>query len=842
MEQLRRLSTNLRPLHNDLHLRIDPDLTGFRGELRLLVRLDEPTGVIELHAQDLDVKRATSPAGPGAGEDLDIGQGESTLRLHRRGGWPAGEVQLDLDYRGHFTESLYGFYPSDYRRPDGTSGRMWLTHCSPVHARRILPCVDEPAAKAELKLQVTLPEAWACLANGAATEREGLPGGGVRVQFAPVQGLSPNTLFVAFGELVELGRRDVAGVPVAVHGPHGAAADVGHVLDVAEFALGYCRDYFGIDYPYPKLDIVGVPDFGRSGMENCAAVTVLDAVLSASAETSSPRELMWSIGTLCHEIAHMWFGNLVSVQWWNSLWLSEAFATFMEWTMTRAGFPDLPVWEVYGIARAEVLLMDSTPATRPVEIAARSVDDIYAMFDVITFDKGFAVVLMLEQLLGPQRFRTVVAELLQARRGATISSADLWDALDAVEPGAAGIARTWVERPGHPVVDLIRTPAGASLAQRGSSLAQETPPGHGWQVIASVRDAEAVDEPAVIVVDEQPVPLPGQASEAGWVLGNASGFGFYHVSYRGRFAAALAEVPWSLAGPSATFAVLEDLWTDVLALQLDPVRCWDLVAQMAVTNAESDESGLWRRVVRLFEDIGRLAGAQGHGDMNSTRAAALRTVVEARTGSGGAAPEPIRSALAMTGDREALAEASAYWRRQDRTAADADRLIAAMRVTGAWGDADDLHRLTELIRNSADPQEVRRAVVALPAALDPELFERFFEVGIRDVRAHDAPFFFRSALNNPRNYERAWDLMERHWDGILLRVGEPGVTRALEGVRTIPEPALAARIDEMLRAADGPGRSPVVQQHIAAMHTYAHVAEQSAGALDGLRQRRHSGS
>lgn len=827
MDDLSPLDENLVPLSYELQLSVDADLTGFEGLLLLRAQLAAPARVLELHAADLKVSSARLRT---AADDRELAVRHDpgdVLRLTAADELPAGKVAVELRYRGVVSDSLFGLYRSDYAPAGGGTRSMWLTQCSPVYARRILPCRDEPGAKADLTLRLTLPRSWHCVANGPLLTRTELPGGGVRLDFGVVPRLSPNTFFFAFGDLAELGSRVVSGIPVTVHGRSDADRDAGFVLDVAGYAIGWCERYFGIPYPYGKLDIVGIPDFGRSGMENCASIALLDAVLSASWSTSSPRELMWAIGTVCHEISHMWFGNLVAVEWWSSLWLSEAFATFLEWTMTREGYPQVPVWEVYGLARAEVMLVDSSPTTRPVEIPARSLDDIQAMFDVITFDKGFAVVLMLEQLVGRDRFAAAVSGLLRANAGGTISSADLWAALDDARPGTARVAGDWVHRTGFPVVEVDAPDGPVVVRQRPSAGEREA--------VFSARTAAGLVVPTP--VGGAPTELPGvRLDDAAWVLGNPTGFGYYHVAYQGSVRAALARLDWSAVEPAGAFAALEDLWMQVLSLDLDPVACWDVVAALAVRNAGSDEVGLWRRTVRVLADIGRLAGAAGHQDVSAAQAAVLREVTAARGPA--SPPEPVRTAMAMTGDPDALAAADRDLRELLAGGTlEPDEAIAALRVAVGRGGAEELDLVGGIVRTSADPQQVRRAAMALPGALDPAMFERGFRAGIRDVRAHDAPFLLRAALTNPVNYGRAWTLLAADWARILDRIGSPGMARALEGLRTIPDRSLSERIQRELSDPDRLPPSPVVARHLEAMRTFVRVAERTAPSLRELRHR-----
>ena len=379
----------------------------------------------------------------------------------------AGEATLRLHFRGRLTDDLVGFYRSTYTAEDGTTRTLATTQFEAPHARRAFPCFDEPEFKAVFSIALEVDDGLVALSNGPEVERTSLGGGRVRVQFGDT--IKMSTYLVAFivGELECSQPVDVGGIPLRVVHVPGRGNLTSFATEVGAFALQFFNEYYDIPYPGEKLDLVALPDFAFGAMENLGCVTFRETALLVDPDSVTQAEAAQVALTIVHEIAHMWFGDLVTMKWWNGIWLNEAFATFMEHAGVDALHPEWRTWDDFAMARAAALDVDALSNTRAVEYEVRTPEDADGMFDVLTYQKGGSVVRMLEQWLGAEAFRDGVRHYLDTYKLANTDTTDLWDALEhATDRPARRIMDSWIFQPGYPEVAAEPVDGAVRLTQR----------------------------------------------------------------------------------------------------------------------------------------------------------------------------------------------------------------------------------------------------------------------------------------------------------------------------------------------------------------------------------------
>jgi puromycin-sensitive aminopeptidase len=364
-----RLPSDVRPSEYDFHLARDLEKGTFTGDGRITVRLERARSEIVLHAADLAVKRAAAVVG---GEEvrartsLEPDDETVTLRFPRR--LPAGETTLALEWSGKLNRHLRGLYAA-------RSGehRYAFTQCEAADARRILPCFDEPAFKARFRVAVSVRPGDGVLSNGPVASEEPLAGGWRRVQFEPTPPLSTYLLAVGVGPLEATQARSLGQTPIRVWHVPGKAHLAAFGLEAGYEALARLEDYFGLPYPYAKLDLVAVPDFEAGAMENAGAVFFRETLLLLDPATVSLAERKRAAEVIAHELAHMWYGDLVTMAWWDDLWLNEAFATWMAYRVVDQWRPDWRMWQSFEHDRASALGLDALSNTHPIYGEVRSV-------------------------------------------------------------------------------------------------------------------------------------------------------------------------------------------------------------------------------------------------------------------------------------------------------------------------------------------------------------------------------------------------------------------------------------------------------------------------------------
>jgi puromycin-sensitive aminopeptidase len=380
-----RLPRNVVPRRYDLTLEPDLAAATFSGSETIAVEVAEPTAEVVLNAVEIEIDEATVDADGGpmvAAVALDDGAERATLTFDRP--LPAGEATLHLRFRGVLNDKLVGFYRSTFTDHDGAEQVLATTQMEATDARRAFPCWDEPDAKAVFGVTLVVPDDLLAISNAGEIGREPLGDGKVAVRFADTMPMSTYLVAFVVGPIAATAPVNVDGKPLRVVCPPGKEHLADFALEVGAFALRYFTDWFGMVYPGDKLDLVAIPDFAFGAMENLGCVTFRERYLLVDPATATQSELQAVVDVIAHELAHMWFGDLVTMKWWNGIWLNEAFATFMEMTCTDAFRPEWQRWVDFGLSRSAAFDTDALGATRPIEYPVVSPADADGMFDVLT--------------------------------------------------------------------------------------------------------------------------------------------------------------------------------------------------------------------------------------------------------------------------------------------------------------------------------------------------------------------------------------------------------------------------------------------------------------------------
>ncbi|MGP8078830.1 MAG: M1 family metallopeptidase [Thermoplasmata archaeon] len=460
---------------------------------------------------------------------------------------PEGTTSLTIEYSGTIDDpGLRGFYVS----PMG-SGRIYTTYFEPTGARRLLPCLDRPDAKAVFDVEITAADGVSVISNTTAVGTVRLGNGRRTVRFGPTPPMSTYLLYIGIGPFEELeGTRNDPRVIVAT--APGRSSVARFALEQGERAVDYFAAYYRTPYPLPKLHLIAVPQFGTGAMENWGAIAFQEYLLLHD-EHATVASKMRSLEVICHEVAHQWFGNLVTMRWWNDLWLNESFASFVAVKASEALFPAWGAWDDFlGQQFAGAMLWDALPHTHPIRVDVTDPDEIRQIFDAISYGKGASVLRMAEAYVGEEAFRRGVSRYLADHRFGNAESGDLWKAVAAASEGAVERVFTeWVDRPGFPVVRARREGETLHLEQRRFTLAGDVPAAP-WPIPLQVRVGPEVhrrifdtERTSLEHVRGVPVVNPGRS-------------GFYRVQYEGKLReellGAFAQLPpvdrWGLVNDS----------------------------------------------------------------------------------------------------------------------------------------------------------------------------------------------------------------------------------------------------------------------------------------------------
>jgi tricorn protease interacting factor F2/3 len=495
----------------DLFLDIDFDSLKFSGKVRIGI---DSTGDVSLDAVDLEVTSAKAD-----NRNLPFKQNGNIVDIQT--GQFSGT--LDVEYRGKVSETLTGFYKAPY-------GDKYIltTHFEAGHARRLLPCIDHPAYKADFKLTVRARSDLSVISN-MPLESEKKEGGKKTVSFYKTPKMSTYLLYVGVGKFEEDRNRhnQTELYAASVTKPDGRIK-TGLAFEAAQKSLEFYEKYFGINYDLPKLHLIAVPEFAYGAMENWGAITFREILLHADKDTSTSTKKS-IVEVIAHEIAHMWFGDLVTMKWWDDLWLNESFATFMAYKVVDSAYPQWKIWQDFvKNSTGGAMARDALNSTHPIEAKVRSPEEIEELFDEISYGKGASILRMIEAYIGPDKFQKGVSKYLQQFRYSNASGRDLWDHLQQASGlDVSHIMGEWISKIGYPVVK-------ASLSQGKLVLEQER------FLLSGAREKQIWPIPVTITVDgkTQQLLLDKEKTEVKIsspksLKLNVDRTGFYRTDYRG---------------------------------------------------------------------------------------------------------------------------------------------------------------------------------------------------------------------------------------------------------------------------------------------------------------------
>ena len=840
-----RLPTSVVPRAYRLVLTPDLGAATFAGDVEIDVTITEPVGSITLNAAELELTFAElTAADPDDGyalapSGIALDEAEERAVLTFPETLNPGEATLHLAFTGILNDKLHGFYRSTFTDEEGNERVIATTQMEATDARRAFPCWDEPACKATFEVTLVVEDGVQAYSHGPVVEETPEPGGRRRVRFAPTMAMSTYLVAFVVGPLEATAPVDVDGVPLRIVHPPGKAHLAPFALEVGAHALRFFTDYFGIAYPADKLDLVAIPDFAFGAMENLGCVTFRESALLVDPAQAARTELERVADVVCHEIAHMWFGDLVTMKWWNGIWLNEAFATFMEVLAVDAFRPEWQRWVSFGVEREAAMAVDGLHATRSVEFPVGRPEEAQGMFDVLTYQKGGSVLRMLEQFLGAEVFRDGIRDYLATHSYGNTETNDLWDALERSSGRPVrDIMGTWIDQGGYP---LVRVTDDGGLSQTAFSYRGDAGGaiGSDWKVPVLLRPLGDADAGATPVLLDGPEAAPaGTASDR---LVNAGGSGFYRVSYPTATVGRLAGSLSSLA-PLERYNLVSDSWAAALS---GAAPLGDLLRlARALSEAGETDPSVWSVVVGA---VGLLDRIVPDGDRPVLQQA-VRTLFGPLVATLGWEPRPeddertpsLRSSvlrvLGTVGADGAVRDGAAR-----RFAASATEGIhpdiesAVLDVVAATGGTAEFDTFLARYRAPANPQEENRYLYALASFDEPGLAMRAFDLALSEVRTQNAPFVLQSLVANRVTGPDVWRRITAEWDALVARFPSNILPRMLDGVRTLCRPpALAEEVTAFVTAHPLPAGGRTVEQILERLSVSVAFGEREAAGLAGL--------
>jgi puromycin-sensitive aminopeptidase len=804
-----RLPRTAIPSRYDVELAPDLGAGTFAGSVAVAVDVREPATELVLNAAELEIHECRVD---GAVATWRLEPERERLFVTPDSPLEPGPRVLTISFSGVLNDKLRGFYRSTYN--DGSGERVIATsQMQATDCRRAFPCWDEPDLKAVFGITLVIDPDLLAVSNGPESGRQDRPDGRVAVRFADTMPMSTYLVAFVVGPLEATDPVDVDGTPLRVIHVPGKGHLAGFGLEVGAFALRWFEQYYGIPYPSDKVDLLALPDFAAGAMENLGCITFRESLLLVDLHTSTQAEQQNVADVVAHELAHMWFGDLVTMRWWNGIWLNEAFATFMELAACDAYRPEWGRWTLFGLERSAALETDSLESTRSVEYEVRSPADCEGMFDVLTYQKGGALLRMLEQYLGEERFREGVSHYLRTHEYGNTETNDLWDAIEATsgEP-VRRMMDSWIWQPGYPLVTATLEGDAVVLRQQRFDYGEVAAQAHAgrngdhdhdpgvaatWLVPVHV---SAGGDRSTVLLDDGAVRVP-LSDPAAPVVVNAGGHGFYRVAYDPALRSRLTSEVLGALDTLERYNLVDDAWNEVVAGRLAAADYLTFVEGFVDDRALA----VWQSILVGLRGCGRLLDDAAYPAYQERVAALLRPVV-ADLGDPVEGEDDLRAKLRgavlgalaiLGGDADARARGRALY---DASQDDPERVhpelvSAATSIVAATGGDDDYERLLRGYRDGPTPQDQLRHLNALAEFDDEALVLRTCQLAMTsEVKTQNAPFLLASCIANRRHGAAAWRFVRQHWDEANARFPTNTIVRMVSTVRLLNTPDVAVDV------------------------------------------------
>lgn len=808
-KKVRRLYHQFRPVNYGLDLSFDVSAMTFAGSVTILGhKVDRPSERLTFHQNGLKVTSAEIIYHDKRGDrQLEVKRINNQnsfdeVRLHASQMLYPGKYTVTMRFEGAITRPMNGIYPC-YFEHDGARKKLIATQFESHHAREAFPCVDEPEAKATFDLTLTTLDGETVIANtpikhqkpyaiadGSATAHDTQPGTASPIfqqtTFEQTPKMSTYLLAWVFGDMRYLEAKTKDGVLVRSYTTPDNVEHTRFALDVAVKTLEFYNDYFDIPYPLPKCDMVALPDFASGAMENWGCITFREQTLLVDPKNTSLGMKQYVAMVVGHELAHMWFGNLVTMRWWNDLWLNESFASWVEYLATDHLFPEWQMWTQFAVDEQQpAFKLDALDNTHPIEVTINHPDEIRTIFDTISYSKGASILQMLHTYIGADHFRDGLRLYLREHAYGNTEGADLWDALGRVSgKPVESFMRAWISQSGFPILHADITGSEVKLRQERFYANRAN-----IQTTIQPLVAEATDIWPIPLLASQQFPIELLTKQTGQahiktvhqdLQFNTGLSGFYHTLYNPSHLYRLGEqVKAGKLDQLDRLALLSDAFeaakagymTSLEAVKLlefyadeDSTVVWDIIASGIGTIRTVMDDDELREDFKPF--IRKLVAKQ------LDRLSWLEKPAEPYFDS---LLRPTILGLASVGEEPSIVAES---RRLFDTMQNPDDILPDLRgvvygTIARTGDVSDFDKMLAMHNASASSEERLTLTGALTGFKQKPLIERALAmINSNEVRLQDAVYWLGYSFGNRFARDRAWEWMTANWQWLDDNMGK----------------------------------------------------------------------
>ena len=823
-----RLQKSIVPSHYSIF--IEPDLINesFSGNEEISISVLETTKSIKINSIGLVIGNVKLTGNIELNSTkIEEDKKHETITIHFKSLIDPGDYNLKIQFSGKLDNSLRGFYLSKYRDNQGIEHKIGTTQFESTDARRAFPCFDEPEFKSVFSISLKLDQSLMAISNSPIESEITNSEGKKTIIFKDT--IKMSTYLVAFiiGPFEESETAEVNNVPIKIISVKGKRHLSKYALNCGKFFLDYFNNYYGINYPGSKLDLIAVPDFASGAMENFGCITFRESLLLVDETRATESELTRIADVIAHEIAHMWFGDLVTMKWWNGIWLNEAFATFMATKAVDKFNPDWERWVQFGFERSAAFDVDSLEETRPIEYEVISPDDASGMFDLLTYEKGGSVLRMLEQYLGEQSFQNGVKKYLKIHQYSNTDTKDLWESLEkSTNEPVEKTMESWIFQPGFPQLMVSEENNSLKLEQNIFKYENTSNKNQVWKIPIVIKSFTESDKSIYkTLMEENKKYIDLNNSPDIFHLVNVGGDGFYRIQYSNNL---LTKILKNL-NPEKNkltnierFCLLDDYWSDILSCN----KTVDVFLEDLQFFKEENDPEVLNLIISCLSFIDKFVDENHSNNFKSFSEGYFSHLLKKygfkNNNNDTNKIKEFKAALIrglgnICADEKIINYCGELFEtyRKNPKDVEANALAATISVLSNNGDSNLYNEFLELYLNSSTPQDEMRFLFALSSFQNIDNFINTLELSLSEkVRTQNAPYLLGQTLRNKKHFSVSWDFIENNWDKINDKFPENSIPRLLTGIRAITDLECSEKIKTFLKNNKVPQGQKTVDQHL----------------------------
>jgi puromycin-sensitive aminopeptidase len=819
-----RLPAHVKPEHYWLSLTPDFKNFTFSGEEIITVRILKSESVIQLHSKELVVNNALIADGKNEWIcQVSYDKKNELVILNAGKTLPRGTYNIFFNFKGILNDRMRGFYRSKFKLK-GKTEYIAVSQFEPTDARRAFPCFDEPAQKASFAVELTVPKGMETISNTIVTSKTKLKNGLVKVKFASTPKMSTYLLAFIIGKFEFIEDLTEDGITVRVFVAPGKKQQAKFALETAKGVLTFFNRYFKIKYPLPTLDMIAIPDFAAAAMENWGAVTYRETAILVDPKNTSTLAKQMVCLVIAHELAHQWFGNLVTMEWWTHLWLNEGFASYISYLAVDALFPEWNMWSQFiNSDLGPALQLDSLKNTHPIQVEVNHPDEINEIFDEVSYSKGASILRMLAAYVGPIKFRDGLRHYLRKYQYGNASTEDLWRSLEIVTKRPIGkIMNNWTAAEGYPLISVAEKGNKLTLSQKRfySDPKQLGQSKTTWAVPVTMGDSKIRTK--ILFSKKKAIISKPKGSYFKLNIGETG-------VYRTRYQQSLVKnfLPAIQNGRMPTADRLGIL-RDSIALSRSGLVSAGKVLELVSSYRSEKKYTAW---VEIGATLGQINHIFEQEKFYPQLQKFTRDIFLPITKSIGWAPvkkeSPSQALLRSLvlyraghyGDRETIKHAQDLFKNfiSKKIAIPADLRGVVYNLVAENGGVKDYEVFLALYRKEQLQEEKNRIARALGLFPNKALLQRFLKFTLSpEVRSQDAPLLIYSAWNNRIAGEIIWNFVTGNWKQFLKRYGDGGhlIVRLIEPMANFTTEKQVKMVSSFFKKHPAPGAERTVRQTV----------------------------